>query len=216
MERRFLSTNVSDVRATKRADGKPIFAGYGAVFYDGTPETEYKLWDDMVERIMPGAFDRAISEQHDVRGLFNHDPNHVLGRTKSGTMKLSIDAKGLAYEIEPGDTSVSRDVQVHLDRGDVSGSSFSFVPTEASWIEQTKDGKTMWIREVRSVDLYDVGPVTFPAYESTTAGVRSKDESRDARESLNKFREERSDELDIYLMQRAKERRLRVEAESVL
>lgn len=215
MERRFIATSVAAVRAAKRDDGKPIIAGYGAVFYDGTPDTEYKLWDDMVERIMPGAFDRAISEQHDVRGLFNHDPNHVLGRTKSGTMKLSIDAKGLAYEIEPGDTGVSRDVQIHLERGDVSGSSFSFVPTEAQWIEQVKDGKTIYIREVRSVDLYDVGPVTFPAYESTTAGVRSQEEARDARESLKRFREEQSVDLENYHMQLAAQSRLR-EAESVL
>ena len=115
MERRFIATSVAAVRATKREDGKPIIAGYGAVFYDGTPETEYKLWDDMVERIMPGAFDRAISEKHDVRGLFNHDPNHVLGRTKSGTMKLSVDSKGLADEIETGATTIGAALDVPLN-----------------------------------------------------------------------------------------------------
>lgn len=215
MERRFLATKIANVRADNRDDGTPIIAGYGAVFYDGTEATEYKLYDDMVERIMPGAFDRAIAEKHDVRGLFNHDPNQILGRTKSGTMKLSIDATGLAYEIEPGETNVSKDVQVHLSRGDVSGSSFSFVPSDAQWIEQTKEGKTVFIREIRSVDLYDVGPVTFPAYQTTTAGVRSIDEVREARESLNKFREDQSNELDVYLMQHAAKSRLR-EAESVL
>lgn len=198
MERRFIANKIADVRNTKRADGKATFTGYGAVFYDGTPATEYKLWDDMVERIMPGAFDRAISEGQDVRGLFNHDPNQVLGRSKSGTMKLSIDSKGLAYEIEAGNTNIARDVAEHLSRGDVSGSSFQFVPTESVWIESVIDGKTMYIREVRSVDLYDVGPVTFPAYESTTAGVRCRDDASEARESL-KQHQQNNNEIDATL-----------------
>lgn len=218
MERRFTATVLANVRHEKRADGQSIIAGYGAVFYDGTAATEYHLDDDMAERIMPGAFDRAIAEGQDVRGLFNHDPNCVLGRTKSKTMRLSIDASGLAYEIEPGNTTVAKDVAEHLTRGDVSGSSFSFIATDSRWTELTEAGNTRWIREILSVDLYDVGPVTFPAYETTTAGVRSCLESTEARASLDKFRTDqanRAAELNNYLMQLAAVSRVR-ESESCL
>ena len=107
--------------------------------------------------------------EDDVRGLFNHDPNQILGRTKPGTMRLEVDERGLRYEIDPADTTPGRDVKEHLKRGDVDGSSFSFVVTDERTIKE--DGKR--IREIRGVKLFDVGPVTFPAYPATSAQVRS-------------------------------------------
>src|SRR4051794_7249403 len=110
------------VKLETRADTEPpVIAGIGAVCYDGTEETEYELWDfsseRCVERILPGAFMDALTRPDDVRGLFNHSADLVLGRTKSGTMKLSADSAGLKYEITPGDTSVAKDVTAHLSRG---------------------------------------------------------------------------------------------------
>lgn len=172
MERRFTQT---EVRLTKRADDKPLISGYGAVFYDGTDGTQYQLWEGCVERILPVAFDRAIAEKDDVRGLFNHDPNMVLGRAAAGTMRVSIDARGLKYEIDPGETTVSADVQEHLRRGDVTGSSFAFNVTDEDMRQETRDGETLWIREIKGVELLDCGPVTFPAYEGTEANTRSAD-----------------------------------------
>ena len=169
-ERRF-SPN-AEVRVTRAADDTQRIEGYAAVFFDESdPGTEFKLFDDFVERIMPGAFDGVLSRPDDVRGLFNHDPNQVLGRTASGTMTLSVDAKGLRYSIEPGDTTVAADTVSHIERGDVTGSSFAFIPTDVSFRETA--GVT--IREIRSVDLFDAGPVTFPAYPASTTGVRSDD-----------------------------------------
>lgn len=168
-ERRFTNLNTARVALEQRADEGPKITGYAAVFYDGTDATQYMLWDDMAERIMPTAFDRAVKED-DVRGLFNHDPNMLLGRTTAGTMRLSVDSKGLRYEIDPPDTAVGRDTATAIKRGDLSGSSFAFVPTETLIREQ--DGIT--IREILAVELFDVGPVTFPAYESTSAGLRSE------------------------------------------
>jgi HK97 family phage prohead protease len=181
------------VTLEQRADGQPpAIVGYGSVFYDpADPGTEYDLrssWGGFVERIMPGAFDRAIRED-DVRALFNHDANHVLGRTP-GTLKLSADSKGLRYEISPPDTQTGRDVTASIQRGDISGSSFSFSVEEESWHE-TRDattGQTTVIREIRAVRLYDVGPVTFPAYQSATAGVRSENDLAEARVKLEEFR----------------------------
>ena len=153
----------------------PNIAGYASVFWNDQPSTQYMLYDDLAERIMPGCFDRAIRED-DVRALFNHDANCLLGRNTSGTLKLSIDKTGLAYEIDTNsDTSIARDVTGHLRRGDLSGSSFSFIPTDVSWREQ--DG--LVVREINECRLFDVGPVTFPAYESTTSGLRSVHAARD-------------------------------------
>lgn len=184
MERRYLFGDVSGVSLEPRAEGeRPKIRGIASVYYDGTAATEYKLWTDTVERIMPGAFDAAL-ERDDVRALFNHDSNMVLGRTPK-TLTLSDSPEGLRYEIDPADTGVARDVTEHIRRGDVSGSSFAFLVTDEEWRKEDK----VTIREIRGVELFDVGPVTYPAYESTTAGVRSVDGVEEARAAFAKWKE---------------------------
>jgi len=166
--RRYTRSGFS-VTLESRADGKPVIAGYAAVFYNASdPGTEYRMYSDMVERIMPGAFDKALRE-NDVRGLFNHDDSQILGRVKSGTMRLSVDRKGLKYEIDPPDTQCARDVMESIRRGDVTGSSFMFKPVSNTY----RDVDGLYIVERNEVKLFDVGPVAFPAYESTETGVRS-------------------------------------------
>jgi len=170
IERRFLAAEAGPVTVEARAEGEGrMIMGTAAVYYDGTPATEYELWTDFVERIMPGTFDRAISEADDARGLFNHDPNMLLGRVSAGTLTLASTAKGLGYEITPGETQVAADVMVHIERGDLSGSSFAFEVTD----QEVRTENGIDIREIRGVKLYDVGPVTYPAYEATEADVRS-------------------------------------------
>lgn len=182
MERRYLFGDVSGVSLEPRAEGEgPKIRGIASVYYDGTPKTEYKLWADTVERIMPGAFEKALARD-DVRALFNHDANFVLGRTPK-TLTLTDSPEGLRYEIEPANTSVARDVAEHIRRGDVSGSSFAFIVTDEDW--RKEDGAV--IREIRGVELFDVGPVTYPAYEATTAGVRSVDGVAEARAAFDKW-----------------------------
>jgi len=179
MERRFTSADNRPIQL--RADeGQPTrIAGYAAVYYRADdPGTEYQLFSysnySVVERLMPGCFDRAVKED-DVRALFNHDVNQILGRLRAGTCRLAIDATGLRYEIDAPDTTIARDLAESLKRGDVTGSSFSFDYRSKSIIMQQDGDKETDILEVRDVTLYDVGPVTFPAYTSTTAGVRSVD-----------------------------------------
>ena len=176
-ERRSAMGRKVEVRAD---EGKPtkVF-GYAAVYYNGTPDTEYVLWDDLVERIMPGAFDRAIRED-DVRCLFNHDPSEILGRTASKTLRLSVDGVGLGYENDLPTTTAAERVADAIKRGDVTGSSFSFTPTVQSWREEADGDGSKLIRIIEEVRLYDVGPVTFPAYEATTSGVRGKVDLRSA------------------------------------
>lgn len=171
IEVRALPKEQAQVRVAGQKDERKI-VGYASVFYDGTPETEFQLWDDLVERIMPSAFDSAIARGDDVRGLFNHDPSLVLGRTTSGTMQLRTDKKGLSYSIVPADTSVAKDVVGHIERGDVDGSSFAFRPTDVD--VRLEDG--VEIREIRGVELFDVGPVTYPAYEAATSGYRTREQ----------------------------------------
>jgi len=169
----------AQLRSDENEDAPPVIMGHGAVFFDADDRgTEYHLWDNVYERISPEAFDDVL--QQDVRGLFNHDSNMLLGRTKAGTMKLVKDERGLHYEIEPPDTQLGRDTLVLLKRGDLTGSSFSFIPDKTSY-EETDDGRV--IRTIEHVSmLFDVGPVTFPAYESADSEMRDaiSAEMRDA------------------------------------
>ena len=168
MEKRDLRD--SQITVVKRDDGARSIVGYAAVFYDGTPNTEFAL-PGLSERIAPGAFDRALKDKQDVRALFNHDADQVLGRTVAGTLKLSADKRGLKYEIDPPDTQVARDLLITIERGDISGSSFAFVVRKQEFAE----GEQVSIRVIKDLDLFDVGPVTYPAYSATSIGIRSED-----------------------------------------
>ena len=156
----------TDLRIERRDDGHPVIAGYAAVFEPA--EADLGLF---IERIRRGAFSRAIEEGQDVRALFNHDPNHVLGRRSAGTLRLREDDRGLWFEVDPPDTQMGRDVVAMIERGDVTGCSFSFRVRGEEWAESASDGPT--VRIITSADLYDVGPVTFPAYPDTSVAVRS-------------------------------------------
>ena len=118
------------------------------------------------ETILPGAFTAAIGRD-DVRCLFNHSPDYVLGRTKSGTLTLSEDARGLRYDVVLPDTVWARDLYTSIQRQDVSQSSFSFVATQESWVQGS-----LPLRQIHDVQLFDVSPVAFPAYEATTVSAR--------------------------------------------
>lgn len=157
-----------------RADGDRRFIeGYGAVFYrDDDPGTEYQLWGNTYERIMPTAFDEIADA--DVRSFFNHDANFVLGRTRSKSLQLRTDHRGLWYSATVPDSQTIRDLVLGpIDRGDVDGSSFMFVPTRVTWIEEKRGEVDVDIRQIDSVELLEVGPVVFPAYDSTTSQARS-------------------------------------------
>lgn len=179
-EKRFLpNSEAGGIRLQKRADGDteliPAITGTAAVFFNDKDRenTQYRLWDNRYERIMPGAFDRAIAED-DVRALKNHDVGSLLGRSTANTLTLSLTATGLDYEIDTPDTVVGRDTVTEVKRGDLDGSSFSFIATKRSWVEEVDDDdRVTYFRQVEEVRLFDVGPVTFPAYTGTTTGTRS-------------------------------------------
>jgi len=151
---------------TRAVDGKDtkVLVGYAAVFNSDSE----KLGGWFIERILPGAFNEVLGD--DVRALFNHDPNLILGRSTSGTLRLSVDQEGLRYEIDLPDTQTARDLEKSIERGDVSQSSFAFQVGEDKWVNEGDDE----IREIiRFNRLFDVSPVTYPAYPDTTVAKRS-------------------------------------------
>ena len=183
IERRVSQGSYAGVRPQIRSNsqGGKTLHGYAAVFYDGSPGTEYELWNETysraVERLMPGCFDAALAKPDDCRCLWNHDANHVLGRVSAGTLRLSVDRKGLRYEVDLPDTQIARDLAEGIRRGDIDGSSFGFIirPNGDKWRTERDPitGQNFDVREVLSVELLDVSPVTYPAYAATTAGLRA-------------------------------------------
>lgn len=149
-----------------------MISGYAAVFYNGDESTEYRLSDGrrktVYERIHRDAFNRAIHND-DVVALFNHSPDNLLGRSKAGTLNLAIDDRGLKYEVTEADHDLYRQVDAMQQRGDLAGSSFGF---EVLAEEFRQEGDKL-VRELVDVKLYDVGPVTFPAYSATSEPGRS-------------------------------------------
>lgn len=122
------------------------------------------------EQIEPGAFKSSIKKD-DVRALWNHNDDYVLGRNKAGTLKLTEDETGLKVSIDPPDTQVARDLAVSIGRGDISQMSFAFQVQEEEWIRG--EGKDLDLRKIKKVRLFDVSPVTFPAYDGTDIAMRS-------------------------------------------
>jgi len=151
----------------RKADEGARLSGYAAMF--DSPTEIAGLFREVVAR---GAFSKAVLGD-DVRALFNHDANFVLGRTTSKTLTLTEDANGLRYDVDPPDTQWARDLMVSVQRGDVSQSSFAFEVLDDEWVYGTRG--EMPTRTIKSVRLYDVSPVTYPAYESTTVSARSRE-----------------------------------------
>lgn len=142
--------------------------GYAAVFNSRSEDL-----GGFREIIRPGAFNRNFPDA-DVRALIDHDPSRIIGRTKSGTLTLSVNNKGLIAEVMPPDTTVGRDISESIKRGDVDGMSFGFRTISDQWSMQ--DGEV--IRELLDVTLDhgDVSFVTYPAYRQTSVAVRSFDD----------------------------------------
>jgi HK97 family phage prohead protease len=120
------------------------------------------------ERIRPGAFAESIASR-DVAAVWNHNSDHVLGRTSNGKLKLTEEARGLRFEVWPPETQAGRDAVISIRRGDVYQCSFLFDVVKQSW---TQDGESR-VRTLEQCELYEVSPVTFPAYPQTAVEARS-------------------------------------------
>ncbi|MGX8943242.1 HK97 family phage prohead protease [Symbiopectobacterium sp. Eva_TO] len=177
MNDRELRCYSGEVRSEQAGDGPVHIIGYGSVFNSRSEP----LWG-FREIIKPGAFDDVLND--DVRALFNHDANFILGRSTAGTLSVAVDDKGLRYDITAPDTQTIRDlVLAPMARGDISQSSFAFrVARDGEhWYE---DEEGIVIREITKVSrLFDVSPVTYPAYQEADSALRSMKAWLEARNS---------------------------------
>lgn len=180
-EVRTFELDMMEVRS-EEGESKKI-RGHAAVF-DKLSE-DLGGFREIIER---GSFVASIKKD-DIRALFNHDPNYILGRNKAKTLILNEDEQGLYYEIEPPDTQYARDLMVSIERGDVNQCSFAFNIEGKNGEKWFIDGKEVnaeeafgafWdenkheiVRHVIKAKLYDVSPVTYPAYPQTDVKVRS-------------------------------------------
>jgi len=173
IERRLVPLEGFEFRAAE-GDRPAELIGYASVF---NTETVIGDWfGEWREEVSPGAFKKTIREA-DIRALWNHDPNVVLGRNKAGTLELEEDDHGLRTVIKPPDNEWGRPVLDAVRRGDVTGMSITFsVIKEALDKSGVKDGE-LPKRTIKEARLYDVSPVTFPAFEQTEINARAVPEA---------------------------------------
>lgn len=149
------------VAANLERRGRTLF-GYAARF--GQPA----LIEGFTEIILPGAFKRSLAgpAAASIRAVYEHDDAALLGRVGAGTLRLSEDDVGLAFELDLPDTSLGRDLSELVKRGDVAGCSFGFVPVKEDWQGE--------LRSLQDVDLHEITITANPAYTTTTVSVRSR------------------------------------------
>lgn len=191
MERRCVKSEIRSEPDTNK------ITGYAVVFNS--------LSEDLGgfrEVVRPGAFKRTLNNNADVRFLFNHDSNFVLGRNQANTLILSEDAYGLRIENTPPDTQWAKDLKESIKRGDINQMSFGFRVVKDSWGADPVDA-TRQLREILEAELFDVSVVTYPAYESTTVSVRDLVSNLDSQEKaasfLNEFKSELEKRSDINI-----------------
>lgn len=170
-----------ELRADSIESGGALIKGSAAVFNKRSELLQTPWGEPFREIIKPGAFDGVLDD--DVRGLFNHDPNYVLGRSASKTLRLVITDTELGYEIDAPTTQTINDLVIEpMKRGDVNQSSFAFSVASGGdeWDYDDEDG--VLLRTITKVKrLYDVSPVTFPAYSAAESGLSTR--------SLEQFKE---------------------------
>lgn len=173
IERRILPGTL-EVRTTGESQK---LVGHAAVF---NRDSEL-LYGSFIERIAPGAFAESIAKPDDIRALFNHDPNLILARNVSKTLSLQEDDRGLLVEIDPPKTSYAQDLMESTKRGDISQMSFGFETLSDRW-DRGGEGQPD-TRTLLKVRLFDVSPVTFPAYPDTEVAVRSHEAFRKSQQA---------------------------------
>ena len=159
-----------------RAVGRRL-EGHAAVF--GVPARIGAF----TETIRPGAFRASLAGGTDVLALIDHDPSRLLGRTSSGSLRLSEDTRGLAFVIDVPDTQLGRDILALAERRDLGGMSFGFRVTDEAWPAKDR-------RELRAVDLVEISVVqAFPAYSQTSVTARARADAGRAALARRRFME---------------------------
>lgn len=151
-------------------NGSPKIVGHGLVY--NSPSYDLGGFREIVA---PGAASKSLNRRGAVvMSFFNHDPSHPLGRTDNKTLTISEDERGIVYEVEPPDTQWARDLMTSIKRKDIRGSSFTFRTIKDRWEEQSG----IQVRTLLEIDVFEMGPVTMPAYGKADAQVRAMLEAR--------------------------------------
>lgn len=185
MEQRILG--MKDVK-TREEGGKRYLEGYFAVFGE-----TYQVFDGWTETIERGAFARYLASGEDVKVLWNHDANIVLGSTGNGTASLREDEKGLYGSVEINENDQDAvNAYARIARGDVNGCSFGFdVARQEEWWDD--DG--VYHTKLTEIDpLYEVSACTFPAYKATSIFARNKDSLEEAKKRYSEAQKKKMDE----------------------
>ena len=169
-----------------RSEGENMPKEIGGIAAVINSVTDLGYFEEVIER---GAFDNALNKEYDIRCLFNHEAELILGRTKANTCNVFVNGDGnLEYTWVPDyENPTHMSVVRSIMRGDITQSSFAFTIKEQKWSESTKYG-SMGKRTITMIeDLYDVSPVTYPAYADTEADARSvvalRDQEREIEEA---------------------------------
>lgn len=199
IEHRVLALDLAGLELREASpEQAPQLVGHAAVFNQWATISEFwgELWE---ESVAPGAYKKTIAEA-DIRALWNHDPNVVLGRNKAGTLTLSEDEIGLQATITPPDSEWGRPVLEAVRRGDITGMSIAFQVVKEDWTrpDRKKEPNALPKRTIREAKLLDVSPVTFPAFPQTDINARSEG-SEQEQALLEAFRAARLAELGLPL-----------------
>lgn len=185
-----MSTNVE---AERSEDGRRTLVGVPIVFNEWT---EINGWEGRFkERIAPGALTKTLSERGDkVKVLYNHGYDPQIGEKPLGKPSvMQVRDDGLYVEVPLADTSYNKDLEALIDAGALDGMSFRFGIVSDEW--DNLKGKGLPERTITEIRLFELGPVTFPAYEATTLGVRSRNEYEDYRKRQQFLHEKFTDEV---------------------
>lgn len=173
IETRFIPIRAAEFRAADKEGGGWTLTALGVPFNQLSVDLGgYR------ERFAADAF--SDLGKHDVYSTFNHNPSAVLGRASADNLSLSTKKDGLYYEVEPTDTSYGRDLKANIEARVVKGSSIMFmVPEGGDVFEKMEvDGAEIVVRTVTEAELFELGPVTDPAYVQTTAEAAERMERR--------------------------------------
>ena len=194
MERRVIDVGKFQ---TREENGKRFLDGYFAVF-----DQPYEVYPGWIETVAPGAFSRTLREGKDVKVLWNHNTDLVLGSTENRTAHLSEDDVGLHGPVEINEEDQdAKNAIARVARGDVRGCSFGF---EIRGMEESWDENGTYRTRLTDVELFEVSPCTFPAYAQTSITARAKETLEDAKKKLAEAREKKRNDWREEMRKRLK------------
>lgn len=176
----------TEFRAEVTEQDELIVEGYFIRF-----NSETELYPGVFEQVSPESVEDSLKNE-DIRSLFNHDDNLVLGRTGNNTLKLRKDEQGLYGQVIINrDDSEAMNAYARIKRGDVVGCSFGFMPIEQDY-EEVGERTNIKIRKMR---LFEVSPCVFPAYPQTEISARKTDVEKFRKEQLENKKKELKERL---------------------